>query len=135
MRLQKEANKRVADLAEKAHQEAIGNLDARTREIYRENLKMAEALEIYKREADTLKKEKERLEVVYRQLVAEKEVSQQLVEQKVCEGKLQRRSVQDLQEKVGRLEDCLNTMMKEFGVERTLMQERHKTELEKNRYL
>ncbi|KAL5474689.1 hypothetical protein EMCRGX_G026673 [Ephydatia muelleri] len=132
MRLQKEANKRVADLAEKAHQEAIGNLDARTREIYRQNLQMAEALEIYKREGDTLKKEKERLEVVYRQLVAEKEVSQQLVEQKVCEGKLQRRSMQELRDKVAGLEDCLNTMMKEFGVERTLMQERHKSELEKN---
>ncbi len=63
LRLQKEANRRIADLAEKAHAEAVGNLDERTREVYRENVRMSEALALHMEHEEALQKAKEQLEM------------------------------------------------------------------------
>lgn len=68
IRLQKEANRRIADLAEKAHAEAVGNLDERTREVYHENVRMSQALALHMEHEETLQKAKEQLEMSNRSL-------------------------------------------------------------------
>ena len=69
LRLQKEANRRIADLAEKAHSEAVTNLDERTKEVYRENVQMADALRLHMEHEETLRKSKEQLEMANRSLL------------------------------------------------------------------
>ena len=86
VRLQNEANRRIQELATHAHAQAIANLDERTRSVYRENAQMAEALTLHMTEEQSLRAEKERLEIANRQLAAEKELSQQLAQEKVSQA-------------------------------------------------
>jgi hypothetical protein len=66
VRLQKEANRRIAELSEKAHREAVRNLGERTREVYRENLQMNEALALHAARVQELETRTERLEAANR---------------------------------------------------------------------
>ena len=43
-RLEKEASEKIAELAERAHTDAIANLDEPTRSIYKENIRLNESL-------------------------------------------------------------------------------------------
>ena len=55
-RLQKEANRQVAGLAEKAHQLALKNLDQKTKSVYRENIQLAEALSLHLKDSEEMRK-------------------------------------------------------------------------------
>lgn len=44
LRLEREASQKIAELAERAHTEAIANLDETTRSVYKENIRLNEAL-------------------------------------------------------------------------------------------
>lgn len=55
-RLQKEANRQVAGLAQKAHDMAVKNLDQKTRSVYRENVQLAEALSLHLKDAEGMRK-------------------------------------------------------------------------------
>ena len=55
-RLQKEANRQVAGLAERAHELAVKNLDQKTKSIYRENVQLAEALSMHLKDSEELRK-------------------------------------------------------------------------------
>ena len=46
-RLQSEASRQIAELAERAHNEAVVNLDETTRNIYRENVRLTESLSLH----------------------------------------------------------------------------------------
>ena len=54
--------------------------------MYHENAQMAEALSLHMTEEQLLRAEKERLEIANRQLAAEKELSQQLAQEKVSQA-------------------------------------------------
>ena len=84
VRLQKEANRRIAELSEKAHSEAVRyappqppppsqppciqsacvcrNLGDRTREVYRENVRMSEALALHSAHVEELEQRTKHLE-------------------------------------------------------------------------
>ena len=66
VRLQKEANHQIEKLALQAHNEALANLDRRTRSVYRENAVMADALSLHVSEEQALREQKERLEMANR---------------------------------------------------------------------
>lgn len=66
VRLQKEANHQIEELALRAHSEALANLDERTRSIYRENAVMADALSLHVSEEQALREQKEGLEMANR---------------------------------------------------------------------
>lgn len=42
--MEREASQKIAELAERAHTEAIANLDETTRSVYKENIRLNEAL-------------------------------------------------------------------------------------------
>ena len=44
IRLEREASQKIAELAERAHTEAIAKLDETTRSVYKENIRLNEAL-------------------------------------------------------------------------------------------
>lgn len=129
MRLQKEANRRIEELASKAHSEAIANLDEKTRSVYRENITISEALSLHMSEEHELRKEKESLEMANRQLAAEKELSQQMAQGKVQEARRQKKQIQELNGKVATLEESLTIVVKEFEKEKEEIEKRHQTEL------
>ncbi|XP_003389088.1 PREDICTED: basal body-orientation factor 1-like [Amphimedon queenslandica] len=129
LRLQKEANRRIEELASKAHSEAIANLDEKTRSVYRENITISEALSLHMSEEHELRKEKESLEMANRQLAAEKELSQQMAQGKVQEARRQKKQIQELNAKVSTLEESLTVVVKEFEKEREQIQKRHEKEL------
>lgn len=125
LRLQKEANRRIEELATKAHTEAVSNLDDKTRVVYEENVAMADALALHMSEEKDLRKEKEGLEMANRQLAAEKELSQHLARGKVQEAQRQKRQIQELKEKILTLEESLTIVVKEFEKEKQDMEQRH----------
>lgn len=129
LRLQKEANRRIEELASKAHTEAVSNLDEKTRMVYRENITISEALSLHMSEEQNLRKEKESLEIANRQLAAEKELSQQLAQGKVQEAHRQRKKIQQLEGKVATLEESLTVLVKEFEKEREEVKKNHKHEM------
>ena len=133
VRLQKEANRRIEELASKAHYEAVANLDERTRTIYKENASMVEALSLHMSEEETLRKQKQELEIANRQLAAEKELSQQLAQSKIQQGQKQKKQIGELENKVSALEQSLTVMVREFEKEREAVEMRHNNELMSSR--
>ena len=129
IRLQKEANRRIEDLASKAHFEAVANLDERTKSIYKENASMAEALALHMSEEENLRRQKQDLEMANRKLAAEKELSQQLAQNKIQQGQKQKRHINELEAKVSALEQSLTVMVREFEKERETILDRHENEL------
>lgn len=73
------------------------NLDERTREVYRENIKMSKALSLHLESEESLRRAKERLEISNRQLTAEKELNQRLVKDKIAQARHQKKTIKDLQ--------------------------------------
>ena len=65
--------------------------------MYRENLRMAEALSLHMENEEILKKSKNQLEMSNRQLVAEKELNQQLVQEKVAQARQNKKLIKELQ--------------------------------------
>ena len=73
------------------------NLDERTREVYHENIQMAEALSLHMEHEATLRKGEEQLEMANRQLVAEKELHQQMVKEKIAQARHHKKLIRELQ--------------------------------------
>ena len=73
------------------------NLDDRTRNVYRENVRMAEALGLHMEHEESLQKSKGQLEMANRQLMAEKELNQQLVQDKISQARQHKKLIKDLQ--------------------------------------
>lgn len=107
----------------------MSNLDEHTRDVYRENITMGNALSLHMTEEQNLRKEKETLEMSNRQLAAEKELSQQLAQGKVQQAHQQKRQIQELESKVFALEQSLTVMVREFEKEREKMTIEHKQEM------
>lgn len=123
VRLQQEASKKIAELAERAHSEAISNLDETTRSVYKENVRLNAALDFHLKEGQELKKEKEIMDTKTGDLLSEKELNGMIVQEKIVESKHQKKQIAELQEKVKTLEKSLSHVVREFEAERaTLLQ-------------
>lgn len=118
IRLQHESNRKIAELAERAHSEAVNNLDETTRSVYKENIRVNAALEYHMSESKGLKKRKEHLEVEKRELENDNELNGIIVQEKVIESQHHKKIMKELQEKVETLEKSLSHVIREFEVER-----------------
>ena len=118
IRLQQEANRKIAELAERAHSEAVNNLDETTRSVYKENVRVNLALDYHMTESKDLKKRKDLLEVEKRELENDKELNGLIVQEKVVESQRQKKIIKELQEKVETLEKSLSHVIREFEIER-----------------
>jgi len=124
MRLQQEANQKIAELAEKAHTEAISNLDETTKSVYKENVRLTEALNYHMREEDVLRKERDRLQEENDNLKQEKEVTDMMVQEKVVQVKHQKESIKELSDKIRTLEKSLSHVVREFETEKKAIVQR-----------
>ncbi|XP_053119902.1 basal body-orientation factor 1 isoform X3 [Hemicordylus capensis] len=116
-RLEREAEKKIVMLAERAHHEAILQLDNTGRSVFTENVRLHEALGYHMKEIEELQKLKQKLEEDNAFLSQEKETNEILVREKILQITRQKTLIQELQDRVRKLEDALNLLAREFKTE------------------
>lgn len=94
---------------------------------------MTDALALHMEHEETLQKSTAKLEMSNRQLVAEKELNQRLVKDKISQARKQKRLIKELQDKVIGLEQSLTMLVKEFEEEKHVLQDNHTSELAQTR--
>ncbi|XP_038621456.1 basal body-orientation factor 1 [Tachyglossus aculeatus] len=141
-RLEKEAEKKIVMLAERAHQEAVLQLDNAGRSVFRENVRLQKALKYHMKEAQELQKNSKKLEENQASLLQLKETNELLVKEKIFQVTQQKSQIQTLQRKVERLETALGHMTREFEAEihdarreARLRSREGRTEIDKLQYL
>ncbi|XP_016063680.1 PREDICTED: basal body-orientation factor 1 isoform X2 [Miniopterus natalensis] len=116
-RLEQEAEKKIIMLAERAHHEAVVQLNHAGRAVFKENVYLQKALDYHLKEADALQKKSEKLLQSQTSLLHQKEINDLLVKEKVIQLTQQRTQIQTLQKRVISLETALTCMTREFETE------------------
>ena len=76
LRMHQETTRKMSELAERAHEEAKLNLDKTTVSIFKENVRISEALSLHMHEGERLKKKEKRLEEETSKLRIDRELDQ-----------------------------------------------------------
>ncbi|XP_054825886.1 basal body-orientation factor 1 [Eublepharis macularius] len=121
-RLEREAEKKIIMLAERAHHEAITKLDNAGRAVFAENVRLHEALSYHMKETEDLEKSKQKLKENNAFLLQEKETKEMLIQEKILQCTQHKAQIQELQNKVKKLEEALCHMAREFKAEIKKMQ-------------
>ncbi|KAF3831018.1 hypothetical protein GH733_002256, partial [Mirounga leonina] len=122
-RLEQEAEKKIIMLAERAHHEAVVQLNNAGRAVFKENVYLQKALAYHLKEADALQKNSQKLQETQTFLLHQKEINDLLVKEKIMQLTQQRLQIQTLQKKVVNLETALSCMTREFEIEVCKMQQ------------
>lgn len=130
MRLQIEANKKIEELAERAHEAAVKNLDDITKNIYKENVQLTDAFKLHNKEMEQLKKLNGKLLNENATLKGSTNGNDALVKEKVEDSAQKAKKIKELQGKVEILEKSLAQMVREFETERTHILKKCKLEME-----
>lgn len=133
IRMQQEANRKISELAERAHTEAISNLDETTKSVYKENVRLNEALNYHIKAGDELVQRREYLEQENKKLSSEKEMNSLIVEDKVIESQKLKRTSHSLQQKVVELEKMLTNVIKQNDENKATLSKKHRQEQEENK--
>ncbi|KAJ3174982.1 hypothetical protein HDU87_006516 [Geranomyces variabilis] len=123
IRLQKEVNRKISELATKAHREAVANLKETEKEVFRQNVRISEALRHHVAESEALGKRNEELTRINARLVDEKGLHDVIVREKIVQAKTQAKEIKELRLKIQSMEHTLSHVVREFVHERTLMGE------------
>ncbi|KAI8808503.1 hypothetical protein BJ742DRAFT_772166 [Cladochytrium replicatum] len=121
IRLQKDANQKISELAMMAHKEAVANLSETTKEVYKENLRMAEALRHHVQEGEDLSRRNSELVGTNRHLAEENDLHNVIVKQKIVHSQQQSAEIKDLQNKIRAMEASLSHVVREFEHERKMI--------------
>ncbi|XP_004682123.2 PREDICTED: basal body-orientation factor 1 isoform X1 [Condylura cristata] len=116
-RLEQEAEKKIIMLAERAHNEAVAQLNSAGRTVFKENIYLQKALTYHLKEAEVLQKNTQKLQESQTFLLQQKEINDLLVKEKIMQLMQQRSQIQTLQKKVLSLETALSCMTREFETE------------------
>ncbi|TSQ46672.1 Basal body-orientation factor 1 [Bagarius yarrelli] len=122
--LEKEAEQRIAQLAEKAHNEAVLQLDNVSRSVFKENVRLNEALGYHLKEAEELKKSNKSLAEENASLILDKETSELMIKDNVAQLAAQRSENCELRVKVTTLEQELALMVTKCEQRNMAMQEK-----------
>lgn len=87
IRLQHDADSKISALAGDAHNTAVSNIKETTKEVFKENIKIVEALKYHIQESQMLSRHNLELLSEIQTLREEKEISQVVVQDKVVETK------------------------------------------------
>lgn len=94
IRLQKEANSKIGELAAKAHKEAVGNLKDTTKDVYKENIRMSDALLYHVEEGAELSRINRELMIKNKDLNERADLHSVIVKEKILQAKKQETEVQ-----------------------------------------
>ncbi|KAJ3037794.1 hypothetical protein HDV00_001295 [Rhizophlyctis rosea] len=133
IRLQKEANRKISELATKAHREALQTLTETQKDVFRENIRLSDALRVHIQESEDLSKLTTRLEVENRRLEEEKELNGVIVREKIVGGRVAKGEIKHLQMKIQSMEHALSHVVREFEHEREIIGRLARRELEEVR--
>ncbi|KAJ7988625.1 hypothetical protein DPEC_G00311150 [Dallia pectoralis] len=114
VRLEKEAEQRIAQVAKWAHNEAIVQLDDASRSVFKENVRLSEALKYHLKEAEDLRKMTVSLAEENASLRVNKETSELMLKKHVSQLSAQKKEIADLKGKLGDLEHTLGIKVVEF---------------------
>ncbi|XP_036397396.1 basal body-orientation factor 1-like [Megalops cyprinoides] len=124
LRLEKEAEQRIAQLAERAHSEAIVQLDDASRSVFKENIRLNEALSYHMKETEEMRKLTATFAEENESLLQHKETIELMLKENVSQLKEQREEIAELKGKVFSLEQALGLMAGEFERESQETQQR-----------
>ena len=74
----------------------FSNLDETTKSVYKENVRLSEALNYHMKEGQVLRKQKEKLEEENEFLKGDKEINEMMVQEKVSQSKNQKQQLKDV---------------------------------------
>ncbi|XP_031211087.1 basal body-orientation factor 1 [Mastomys coucha] len=123
-RLEQEAEKRIMMLAERAHHEAVVQLNTAGRNVFKENVYLHKALSYHLKEAEVQHKKSKKMEESHSCLLQQKEINDLLVKEKIMQLTQQKSQIQTLQKKVVSLENALTYMTTEFEAEVLKLQQK-----------
>ncbi|XP_038194188.1 basal body-orientation factor 1 [Arvicola amphibius] len=123
-RLEQEAEKRIVMLAERAHHEAVVQLNSAGRNVFKENVYLHKALTYHLKEAEVRQKNSKKLQESHSCLLHQKEINELLVKEKIMQLTQQKSQIQTLQKKVVSLENALTYMTTEFEAEVLKLQQK-----------
>ncbi|GAB1297626.1 Basal body-orientation factor 1 [Apodemus speciosus] len=123
-RLEQEAEKRIIMLAERAHHEAVVQLNTAGRNVFKENVYLHKALAYHLKEAEVRQKNSKKMEESHSCLLQQKEINDLLVKEKIMQLTQQKSQIQALQKKVISLESALTYMTTEFEAEVLKLQQK-----------
>ncbi|XP_052595268.1 basal body-orientation factor 1 isoform X1 [Peromyscus californicus insignis] len=123
-RLEQEAEKRIVMLAERAHHEAVVQLNTAGRNVFKENVFLHKALTYHLKEADIRQKNSKKLQESHSCLLHQKEINELLIKEKIMQLTQQKSQIQTLQKKVVSLENALTYMTTEFEAEILKLQQK-----------
>jgi len=112
LRLEKEANEKLSELAERAHSEAINKLDQSTRNIYKENLQLIKELNFHLTENVEVQKRVEAIKEERDKIKKENETNEFAVKEKIIENRKNKQEIKALRSKVQQLEQAISNMVK-----------------------
>jgi DNA repair exonuclease SbcCD ATPase subunit len=121
IRLQNEANQKIGDLATQAHKEAVSNLKDTTKDVYKENIRMSEALLYHVQEGQELNRLNQELEAENRKLRHEAEMHGVIVKEKILHARNQELEIKQLKQSLQTMEHSLSHVVQEFEQERKII--------------
>ncbi|RKO99976.1 hypothetical protein CXG81DRAFT_20011 [Caulochytrium protostelioides] len=129
VRLTKEANARIEELATVAQREALQTLTSSTQQVYLENLKMTSALSYHIEESETLARERAQYERQAKTLAEERVINSEIVKKKVTDSFKKAAEIKDLHAKIVHLEQALHFIVQAYEKERAYLGEGVRAEL------
>ncbi|XP_044127708.1 basal body-orientation factor 1 isoform X1 [Bufo gargarizans] len=128
-RLEKEAEKKIIMLAEEAHTEAVTQLGDVGRSVFKENVRLREAISYHVNQTREIQKRALLLQEEKKQLLHDKETNQQLIQQKIKQDAERNIQIQALQQTIRTLENALEKMM--LQKEQQVVEQAENVELQK----
>ncbi|KAK0136393.1 Basal body-orientation factor 1 [Merluccius polli] len=124
LRLEKEAEQRLAQLAESAHDEAIVKLDDASRSVFKENVRLNEALNYHMKEVEDVKKLAVSLAEENASMTMDKGTDALMIKKNAAQMKAYREEISHLKAKLVSLEQALELLAGEFEQERRVVSEK-----------
>ncbi|KAI9224247.1 hypothetical protein BC828DRAFT_373928 [Blastocladiella britannica] len=130
VRMQKDTNRKISELAAKAQHEAVVSLDDTTKDMFRENVRLVEALKSHMGATEELQRQNGKLSSANIALMQEKEMNDLIVRDKIIASKNQNQLIRDLEAKIVTLEQTLSHVVREFEVEREILRKKARQEMD-----
>uniref|UniRef100_UPI0037E995BA basal body-orientation factor 1-like n=1 Tax=Semicossyphus pulcher TaxID=241346 RepID=UPI0037E995BA len=123
--LESEAERRIAVVVKEAHNEAIVQLDDASRSVFKENVRLNEALKYHIKEAEALQKLTSSLAQENTSLTLDKNTYELIIKKNAAQMEAQKQELSKLRAKVASLEEALD--LKETESERDMEKEKERT--------
>lgn len=131
-RVQEEMKKIVVYMEKKSKEDAVSQLDDRTKLIMHEHAKMAEELRFQAEETEEMRQQRDTLDEERKRLQRDKSLHESTFMELAREGAVSKKQIRNLSNKVRLLEDSLKEVTKQNSEERQKVAEELQTQVEKS---